>query len=62
MFSPNITSFTTSGFFREAGYVEPRISASDKNLVPALITTGVILLVIVLITIWAVIKCKKMKK
>lgn len=56
IFSPNVTSFTTSGFFAEKGYVEPRASNIERNFVSILVWTGII---VVLVVVVIVVCCRK---
>ena len=56
LFSPNITSFTTSGFFAQKGYVEPRISKTKQVVYEGLIITGVIIVLIAILAIYCIRK------
>lgn len=52
MFKPNMSSFTTSGFFVQKDYREPLLSELSKSVVTELVVTAVVLIILILLGLY----------
>lgn len=62
LFRPNLTSYTTSGFFAQKGYVEPKAVFKNENLVAELVLSLILVVLFCIMVFYCVKKQQKEKK